>query len=576
MVKVVCKDGHINEKYSREILRDGGCFTCKKMNFGKEKFLSGLKKEGYKLLEEYKGSHKIVEVECNSQHRYKVRPKTFNEGFRCAGCSGKSVEKAKKDFYELLEKNGDKSVGEYKGTAKPVKIICSKGHSNEENPIRYKKRGICKDCFVGKHKQIKMDFIEEVTKYKYEMMEDYKRLDKEIELKCKKGHIIRIKPKQFLKHMKCEKCEGITKKRKGGSSNYEKSKLEFSKLTKEFDYKMLDGYKGSNVKVLLRCQRGHECEIKPAEFKRGKRCNKCDSKSLRVKKQFMKNLVECKMEMLSNYENAVTKVKLRCENNHIFLMDPGYLNTHKECKKCKIEKKEEYQKKKVERCGFTILGDYKNIKTKLLVECEKGHKSKIRISEIKEREENCLTCYEILLKNQKRTFEIYTKRNNMEIEGEFSGYKKEVELVCEKGHVFKIKPMDFFGEGLCVTCQKRNFENGKEVLIKKLKEKDAKIISTFERMKDKITVICSDGHTSEMIPNNINRWSCTYCSGRNPQVLKEKFDEVVLKSKMILLSEYVNSTEKVKLQCNLGHIFSDCFHLQHKKNQVIGLGFCFN
>ena len=76
------------------------------------------------------------------------------------------------------------------------------------------------------------------------------------------------------------------------------------------------------------------------------------------------------------YKNAHTKLKIKCDKNHIFVINWNDFQQGRRCGICYGNKKHsyEYVKEYVESFGYTLLSkEYKNNRTKLQMQCDKGH-----------------------------------------------------------------------------------------------------------------------------------------------------------------------------------------------------------
>lgn len=94
-----------------------------------------------------------------------------------------------------------------------------------------------------------------------------------------------------------------------------------------------------------------------------------------------------------------------------------------------------------------------------------------------------------------------------------------------------------------------------------------KLISTeYKNIKEKLLFECPEGHIFESIWDNFLRGHrCPKCATLN-KAKAESFSEEYVRNYFltygyILLSEYVNSVTKVKVQCPEGHIYDVTFHM---------------
>ena len=148
----------------------------------------------------------------------------------------------------------------------------------------------------------------------------------------------------------------------------------------------LTPYKNSKAKILVKCKVcGNEWLTKSNYLLRGRGCKKCVVLKQRKTKEFFKEeftkKYENKYELLTDYINASTKVKIKCKLcNNIWLIKPSHLTYSKSnCPKCSIiesglkrTKSHEQFIKDVEKIHdhkYDIIGIYTKAKTKIEIKC---------------------------------------------------------------------------------------------------------------------------------------------------------------------------------------------------------------
>ena len=111
------------------------------------------------------------------------------------------------------------------------------------------------------------------------------------------------------------------------------------------NYKFMESYKDSKTNILVKhltC--GHEYKVKPANFLYGRRCPKCNGKTLKTHEEFLKEFLDTSLgeyELLSEYKKAkdyITVKHLKC--NHIYKTKPTNWLSGFRCPKCRQSKGE--------------------------------------------------------------------------------------------------------------------------------------------------------------------------------------------------------------------------------------------
>jgi hypothetical protein len=144
---------------------------------------------------------------------------------------------------------------------------------------------------------------------------------------------------------------------------------------------------------------------------------------------------------------------------------------------------------------------------------------------------------------------------------------------CENGHPSRRRPSDLEKkEQGCLKCIEEGFIERKkkwtnEYLDNELKEKKPgwKRVSNVISVHDTVTLLCEKDHINQKAPSDIFRTGCPVCS------MKEKWTnellESILPDKWVRIDDVGGAHKPVRLQCGKGHVFRIS-----PGNFVIGLG----
>ena len=357
-----------------------------KKDYGKI-FKGLVETEGYKLLSEYKNNNIKVKLNCPKGHLWDVVPKNFKRGIRCPKCSNKCPIQAKEQFDLLVKQEGYKLLSGYKGALKKVKIKCPKGHEYKVTPNDFKSGYRCPKCSGKCPIQAKEQFIELLEKEGYELLSEYKNVMTKVKIRCNKSHEYKVIPDSYKRGCRCAKCVGQCPIQ---------AKEQFLKLVEQEGYKLLSEYKKALEKVKIRCPEGHEYKVRPNDFKSGSRCSRCVGKCpIQAKEQFLELLEKEGYELLSEYKNTGTKVKIRCNKGHIYKVTPDSYKQGSRCPKCSNKCPEQAKEQFMELLkqeGYELLGEYKNTQIKVKLSCPSGHEWNVRPSEFRHNYARCPHC----------------------------------------------------------------------------------------------------------------------------------------------------------------------------------------
>ena len=209
---------------------------------------------------------------------------------------------------------------------------------------------------------------------------------------------------------------------------------------------MLGEYKGSKIKVKLRCNKDHEYNVIPSNFKTGKRCPKCSNRCpIQAKEMFIKLLNQEGYELIGEYKNAMTKVKIKCNKGHEYKVKPNNFKSGQRCSvcsnKCPIQAKEQFIHL-LNQEGYELIGEYKGVMIKVKIRCSEGHEYKVKPNSFKN-DQRCPKCSGNCPIQAKEQFMGLLKKEKYKLIGEYKGVMTKVKIRCPEGHLWEVTPNNF-------------------------------------------------------------------------------------------------------------------------------------
>ena len=221
---------------------------------------------------------------------------------------------------------------------------------------------------------------------------------------------------------------------------------KFKELVENESYKLLSEYIHSKNKVRLKCDKGHEYEVKPNDFKSGYRCPKCSGNcSIQAKEQFLELLYKEGCELIGEYIDTQIKVKIRCNKGHEYRVIPYSFKRGNRCPVCSgycpIQAKKELIEL-LKKEGYELLSKYIDTKTKIKIKCNKGHEYKVRPNHFKNGR-RCPVCVGTCPIQAKEQFIELLNKEGYELLSEYKDTQIKVELRCPENHIWNVKPSIF-------------------------------------------------------------------------------------------------------------------------------------
>lgn len=360
--------------------------------------------------------------------------------------------------------------------------------------------------------------------------------------------------------------------------------LEKVKLVHGDTYICNDTYDGNTKKVEVICKVHGVFKISPLHLMTGHGCAKCAGKNkthsefLNEIKDNHPNL-----DIIGEYEKATSKIEVNCKiHNFKFLTTPTNLKNGIGCKKCsntyrrttedfKLEMKEKWGKR------FEVLGEFVNSSTNIKVCCDKGHE--IESNPLELLKSGC--CYKCSNKGRRalKTTEQFIKEAK-EIHGDLYEYDevnyksalKKVNIRCKIHGIFEQTPSKHInGKAGCPKCQglNKSTEEFIEQSIRIHGEKYTYDKTEYIHSKKKVIVTCKIHGDFKIRPNSLLRGQgCSKCAD-NEKLTTELFIE---KSKKLhgdlydySQSVYVDKDTKVAIICKKHGVFFQkvADHLSH-------------
>lgn len=173
--------------------------------------------------------------------------------------------------------------------------------------------------------------------------------------------------------------------------------------------------------------------------------------------------------VLEEYVNASTPIKIRCQCSYEWYTRPTDVNKGRWCAACSGNSKSkgfESFKQLTDSLGYTIIGQYKNTDTPLLVRCNNGHCIPMCPRNMKAKGYKCKKCsrhcgeeaakefYDVVLRRKGTPLTAYTNAVN------------KVSIKCEKGHIWDAAPDKIKNQGTWCPqcCLSHGEENVRQVL----------------------------------------------------------------------------------------------------------------
>lgn len=170
------------------------------------------------------------------------------------------------ELRELAESIGYTVNSEYSSAHKKVQMTCGKGHEIEISPSNFKSGKRCVVCAGQCPKAAENSFIELAESIGYKVNGKYVNSGTKVSMICDKGHYFDSAPVKLKSGNRCPVCAGCCPKA---------AKNDFYDLAASINFTVNGKYVNSDTKVSMICDKGHDFDMTPTDFKSGRRCSSC-------------------------------------------------------------------------------------------------------------------------------------------------------------------------------------------------------------------------------------------------------------------------------------------------------------
>jgi hypothetical protein len=535
---------------------------------------------------EYINSKEKLKFICEKGHEFEICWNSIqNHKCWCNICGGTKKHNYKyvKNFIENAHPGAELLSKEYKNTKEYLKIKCENGHIFKQKFITINAGHWCKKCgyikAANKRKLTLNDvlvFLQETHPKSKLLSNTYKNNHSSLKIKCENNHIFntnfnRLKNKIWCKYCAKNNKYTIEEIKDFIKNNHPKAKL----LSTE--------YKNNKTKLKLICENNHKFEITFSNITQGHWCQTCsgyNKKTIKEIKNIIKSLHPNSKVISNTYKSSIDKLKIQCENNHIFSMSYNNIKNKHWCPDCSQKRK--YTIKEVKNFietkhpGSKLLSKiYINNNTKLQIICKNKHKFKMSFNSIKNSNQWCSFC----AGNKRKTIkdiQLYIEKNHKNAKLLSSTYinsSKKLEILCENNHIFEMNWASISKGYWCPICSKKKKYTIEEVIdFINTKHPGAKLLSKiYKNCIEKLQFTCENGHSFEASFSSIkncNSW-CPVCVNKQKYTLKHVIDFInkTHPGAKVTSTKYVNSYSKLQFICKNGHIFKSSFSsIKNNKN----------
>lgn len=349
--------------------------------------------EGYWVNSDAEKVTKLT-MKCIKGHQFNTTTKSLFIGVWCPECYNPidGLRKSIEDMHKMAHKHKGRCLSsEYINAFHPLMWECKHGHQWESPPDNVREGNWCVICNEVKRKQAALARMKKIAKSRggeclsseFIGYKDYLRF------RCAEGHEWDTVPDGIVKGHWCSICR------------YENRKSRFTLADAQSHAAEKEGkclsatFVNVNEDLEWECKNRHQWIAPLSRIRQGIWCQRCYWESLSSTLEEMQQIAKDRGGrcLSDQYVDSRTKLNWRCSQGHRWEATPGHIKNGSWCPECSHVQRglndkrrlsiEEMQQLAAERGGQCISQEYINSYTKLLWECELGHRWHTRPTRVK-------------------------------------------------------------------------------------------------------------------------------------------------------------------------------------------------
>lgn len=242
----------------------------------------------------------------------------------------------------------------------------------------------------------------------------------------------------------------------------------------------------------------------------------CDLK----REEINSSLITRSIKIVGDYVTVLTKSEFECGHGHRWFAAPSNVLRGSGCPHCagQVPPTITQINTKLKPRGFTIVGEYTNMKTKTQFKCEHGHQWEAIPNNVLNKGRGCPHC----AGNARLTKDDVNSRlekRGIRMTSEYVNHRSLSEFECEFNHKWTTTTNSVIQGSGCPHCA-GNSSLSSEIVNSKIKHRGIRMIGEYTNQSTNTEFICEHNHRWEATPTNVMNHSsgCPHCAeyGYNP------------------------------------------------------------
>ncbi|NUJ06927.1 hypothetical protein [Bacillus paranthracis] len=207
--------------------------------------------------------------------------------------------------------------------------------------------------------------------------------------------------------------------------------------------------------------------------------------------------------------------------------------------------------------GHEVLSEYVNTATKILIDFDCNHEPHWITPNDYNNGYGCPRCGGTSSIQAEEDFKRLLEVNGHTLLNEYSNAQTHVLIDFNCGHgPHRLKPFNYKNGYRCPKCSGKSSTQAKEYFYQEVEEAGYKLLGVYKNAFTKVKLQCDKGHVYHAKPNSFTssqKARCLTCSGHDPKQAEEDLRNLIKENDHELLSEYINTNTKALIDFKCGH-----------------------
>jgi hypothetical protein len=409
------------------------------------------------------------------------------------------------ELVQLVESHGSKMLSKhYVDEHTAMSVLCPDGHKWRPTPDRLSRCVICSKCTAKERRITPEKAAAKVAERGGRMIGTYVDTRTPFEVQCQYDHSWSTTWDRLLRGCWCRICAGCAPVDPEHVQNFVANKGGL----------LLSKYVNSETPLDVQCQDGHTWHPTWRSLQSGRWCADCYGNATLTTEYVQSHVANMGGLLLSEYINARTPLTVQCHIGHIWHPYWPSLKNNHWCSDCAgvAPLDPAYVRAHIEERGGKLLNEYVNVRTELIIQCHNDHTWKTFWPSIRD-DGWCPECAHVAPLDPAYV-KAFAAERGFTLVTEYVNARTKLLVKCQDGHVYQMYWHNIKAGHQCRYCAP-NAPLTHEYVSGQITERGGILLTAYVNVRTHFQVQCQNSHIRETRWPSIHSGSWCPCCLRS-------------------------------------------------------------